>query len=203
MRLPGGHRSEVRMPRIQMTCANCGQTFMARPCEYRNGRRFCSLSCFGTHRRADPVARFWENVAKSPDCWLWMGAVRSGGYGTLTIGARDVAAHRFSWDIHFGPIPPGAMICHHCDNPRCIRPDHLFMGDAASNIADMFQKGRQGPRWIGERHGRAKLNEANVVEIRRLRSEDSVAFRKIADIFGISIGHARKIAHRQEWSHVR
>lgn len=107
------------------------------------------------------VARFWLKVNKNgpvpphrPElgpCWLWTGARDRGGYGQFSG-----RAHRWSWLIHHGYRPGhGLFVCHHCDNPPCVRPDHLFLGTASDNARDMVAKGRQGRRvgvgWMRER----------------------------------------------------
>lgn len=94
------------------------------------------------------IPRFWEKVQKSDGCWVWTGATMKsrGGYGAFNVGEHRVKyAHRFSWEIHNGPIPDRMFICHHCDNPKCVRPDHLFLGDHWDNMADATFKGRMGP----------------------------------------------------------
>lgn len=91
----------------------------------------------------DPVTRFWRRVKKSDGCWEWQGCRANGGYGRFGVLAeRIVYAHRFSYELHYGALPPGAMVCHHCDNPPCVRPDHLFAGDDSANVRDMVSKGR-------------------------------------------------------------
>lgn len=108
---------------------------------YRHG------SLVGIAAHADVVTRFWRHVIKSADsngCWTWDGAKHQPfGYGMFgTTRRKTVGAHRFSYEVHFGPIPEGLQVCHRCDNPPCVRPDHLFLGTQADNIHDMIRKGR-------------------------------------------------------------
>lgn len=81
---------------------------------------------------------FWSRVDKSGDCWLWTGARDGKGYGRL----GNKVASRLSWELSHGPIPRGKLVCHKCDNPPCVRPDHLFLGSPADNFYDMVAKGR-------------------------------------------------------------
>lgn len=89
--------------------------------------------------------KFWRNVLKTDTCWLWT-AGKSHGYGAFYPakgeGDRPIAAHRYSWKLHFGALPKGAHVLHHCDNPPCVRPDHLFTGTQADNMRDKARKGR-------------------------------------------------------------
>lgn len=91
--------------------------------------------------------RFWKMVEKrEPDgCWEWQGNVLSDGYGSIRMpGAQGqpVKAHRYSWELHHGPIPEGVLVLHRCDNQRCVRPDHLFLGSQSDNMQDMHNKRR-------------------------------------------------------------
>lgn len=134
----------------------------------RNGRRECR-TCRSERAYANLPQRFWGKVDTTGECWEWRGAKSRGGYGYM-IRYRDgkprsYLAHRVSWEIAHGPIPAGLLVCHHCDNPGCVRPDHLFVGTDADNSRDMWSKGRGRPP-RGFNHPRATLTWAQVCEIR-------------------------------------
>jgi hypothetical protein len=88
--------------------------------------------------------RFDANVEKRNGCWLWQGSITDMGYGSIFGQGRRRYAHRLMWERTFGPIPVGQCVLHHCDNPRCVNPSHLFLGTKADNTRDMWSKGRQG-----------------------------------------------------------
>lgn len=94
-----------------------------------------------------PLAdRFWPKVRRGApdDCWTWLGARLTKGYGLIGVAGdmRGRLAHRVSWEIHNAPIPDGLLVCHHCDNPSCVNPAHLFLGSHSDNLKDMSRKGR-------------------------------------------------------------
>jgi hypothetical protein len=127
-------------------------------------------------------------------CWLWLDALTSNGYGNMLHGGR---AHRYSWKIHRGPIPPGLCVLHKCDTPTCVNPDHLWLGTHAENMADMGRKRRQNHP-LGEKCGNAKLTEADIRAIRL----DTRSYRVIAkdyDIVKETVGNIKRLEH---WKHV-
>lgn len=119
------------------------------------GNRDClNLAHMALRPIRDPVTRFWMYVkrADGDGCWEWTGQRsregasrrRGAGYGQfMGTWTRIVQAHRYSWELHNGPIPGGMFVCHRCDNPGCVRPDHLFLGTPKDNTDDMVRKGRQ------------------------------------------------------------
>jgi hypothetical protein len=126
--------------RIIRDCEQCGKSFRTYPNWIkRGGGRFCSRSCANEGKKISPEIRFWAKVQKTEGCWIWCGGQDKNGYGIIRAGQR---AHRRSWELHFGPVPKNLWILHHCDNPSCVRPDHLWLGTVTDNNADMIAKGR-------------------------------------------------------------
>ena len=155
-----------------------------------------------------PIAeRFWARVKKGPDCWLWIGRSRHrGGYGMLGRGGRQagmIGAHRVSWELHHGTIPIGLVVCHRCDNPPCVNPDHLFLGTPRDNVHDAISKGRMVyADHAGEKNGHARLTNAAVAEIRRRYAVGDVTQTALAKQFGVPQTHISRIVLRQQWTEV-
>lgn len=123
--------------------------------------------------------RFWLKVEKSDGCWLWMSVRKVAGYGYLAAGRkRRLPAHRLSWELHNGPIPDGLWVLHHCDNPPCVRPDHLFLGTAKQNADDREGKGRHP-------HGMDPDKVALIGKARALRS-DGLTYVAIGERLGVT-----------------
>lgn len=134
------------------------------------------------------------------ECIEWTGYVNYFGYGKLTYQNRQEYAHRAAWIANGGVIPDGMFICHKCDNRRCINPDHLFVGSQKDNMQDMKAKCRRrnvgGAR--GSAHPSAKVNEAQVLEIRA----SNLTPEEIAARFNISKKHVYQILNRLTWKHI-
>lgn len=98
--------------------------------------------------------RFNKYVLKTDSCWIWNGPLMNAGYGILSDGRaqRNLLVHRLAWEWCHGPIPPGLDICHHCDNPRCVNPDHLFLGTQSDNMKDFWQKHPWHKPGAGQQH---------------------------------------------------
>lgn len=143
--------------------------------------------------------RFWGKVNIPKDvegCWIWTGSKLRGGYGGININHKTKQAHRVSYELHYGEIPDGTLVCHKCDNPPCVNPHHLFLGNYKVNAEDKCNKGRMP---TGERIPTNKLTQENVLEIRRMISF-KIPRRKIAKIFGVGSTCITDIATGRTWS---
>jgi hypothetical protein len=148
------------------------------------------------------VRRLWKRVEKTVGengCWLWRGSLRN-GYGQIRLSndAGLAYTHIVSWVIANGPVPDGYYVLHECDTRTCVNPKHLFLGTHLDNMKDMREKGRS---CTGVKHFRAKLVDAQIVEIRNRRSSGELE-RSIADSFSVSASLISMITNRKTWKHV-
>lgn len=154
---------------------------------------------------ARPIAeRFWPKVAiRGPnDCWEWMAAKINRGYGVIGAGGKrggNLLAHRVSFLIEHGYLPPDLDVLHACDNPPCVNPGHLFLGTTTANMADMRAKGRS---CRGTMRSDAKLTEEAVVEIRRLRAQGGVTLRELGAPYGVCEATVHNAISGKRWRHV-
>ena len=176
-----------------------------------------------THRLVAEL--FWRHVDKAPGdaCWLWTASRNPKGYGQFHFRDRSTHSHRVAWELTYGPIPEGMWCLHHCDNPSCVRPDHLFLGTAADNTADMMSKGRHGgevfPAYkiAGDRHwtrrhpenilkgediGTSRLTEQQVLEIRAKYAAGEFSKASLAREYGVVHHTIRSIIARKSWRHI-
>jgi len=100
-------------------------------------------------------------------CWLWLGSTRSNGYGTIKLGGgrgvrpRIIGAHRWSWELHRGPIPDGLQVNHHCDTRLCVNPDHLFLGTQHDNMVDACRKRRMNAPGVAKGYPRMNAEKTH------------------------------------------
>ena len=153
--------------------------------------------------------RFAENVERSDGCWTWKGGKSPRGYGKIEVCGRSLRAHRLAYELFVGPIPTGLMVCHTCDNPSCVRPDHLFAGTGQENTDDKVRKGRQArgeahyartsPEKLarGDRHGLVKLSDAQVREIRDQFTGARGQIIGFARSYGVSRDLIHKVVHNK------
>lgn len=190
---------------IRSLCLTC-----ATPVNQRRDK-FCSHVCYVTFRSEEPDGHFWRLSARTvgDGCWLWQGDINHAGYGRLHIGGRkgrQVLAHRYSYELHYGPLPPGINVCHKCDERypkgdftyrRCVHPDHLFAGTQADNIADAIAKGRLNMK--GEANPQARLS---IESVRAIRDDMNSTLSELAARFGVSKATAWRVRSGHGWRSV-
>lgn len=156
--------------------------------QWRNGSPHVSRPCLHL-----PVEqKFWLYVSKKEGCWEWGGYKDKDGYGKLRVGKTNRSAHRISWELHHGEIPPSLFVLHKCNNPSCVRPDHLYVGDQFDNMRDRTVSGN-APR--GESHPNCKFSSEVVSAVRSAGG----TYRQISRIFGISesqVGNIKRGSQR-------
>lgn len=141
------------------------------------------------------------------NCWLWTAAKNQKGYGYFGVYYQEQKkfkikyAHRVSYEFYVGEIPSKLLVLHKCDVPRCVNPDHLFIGTDLDNAIDKIKKGRAADT-KGEKNGRAILNKEKVLKIRKLYKTGKYSQVKLAEMFGVKKSIIGRILLGQAWSHV-
>lgn len=212
----------------QYTCGHCGAAFERNVRGLHRQRvRFCSRQCADASRVRAIDERVWDHVNKDGPtpphvadlgpCWEWAGDRVRHGYGVIRNGSKGAGrtlAHRVTYAVTFGPIPEGLHVLHKCDNPPCVRPDHLFVGTHADNMADARQKkrfaaGDRSPSRLfperlrrGSRGYWAKLTEEQVAEIKAMYRPYRVSQHTIAKMYGVTRGTIAQIIQGKAWRHV-
>lgn len=147
--------------------------------------------------------RFWAKVKKTDSCWLWTGSTCKNGYGRFRYQGRLNQAHRLSYAWAVGPIPDGLFVCHKCDTPSCVNPNHLFTGTNADNMKDAHSKGRLPLfplDYRGEKCQHSVLTEDQVRRIRQIYAKGNTSQRELGERFEVSKSHIGSIVRRENWS---
>ena len=150
--------------------------------------------------RQSTVKRFWSKVDKSKDCWNWVACKDKDGYGVFNVNPQRKyeKAHRFVYELEIGKILDGKIICHHCDNPSCVNPSHLYLGTYKSNAKDR-QKRNRGRNQNGTKNHMAVLNWEKVRKIRAMWQSGNYTQKAIADYFNVSRGCVTGIIYNVNW----
>lgn len=186
---------------ILRVCLYCQRDFLAKKSAINAGyAKFCSLSCSISYRNKSTKMSseeiFWRNTNKRyGDCWIYSACISSAGYGRICIDRKFIQTHRFSYELHYGPIPKDMFVCHKCDNPPCVNPSHLFLGSCADNNLDKSLKNRD-PK--GMNHWNNKLTESNVLEIKE-SLKDGVSGIKLSHIYCVHPQTIYAIKYNFNW----
>jgi hypothetical protein len=206
---------------INAECITCKKSFIVK--SFNRKRKFCSPKCirYTSDKKFLSSIKgkgFWNNasseeklirmremfnsrVIKKEGCWGWSRYIDSNGYTIVNAGhGNPILGHRVSWMIHNGPIPDGMFICHHCDNPTCTNPNHLFLGTPKDNMVDCIKKNRKNVS-RGEAHYGCKLSDDKVLEIKRLVNL-GYSQSKLANMFGVRPSTIQNIVDGRTWKHV-
>lgn len=172
-----------------------------------NGKveRFCKNSrCINPDHMWSPTKeqKFWSNIyiGNPKECWEWKSLSGTKHYPTTHFDGESWIASRLTYKLTLGDIPDEMCVCHHCDNPPCCNPDHLFLGTSQDNMNDRERKERNIlPHSKGENHGMSKLTEKEVKEIRELYKTKNYTYRFLAELYNVSFSNIRKIIKRWTW----
>jgi hypothetical protein len=142
------------------------------------------------------------NEGNPNECWEWKAGCDKDGYGEFWLKHnKKVSAHRYIWELTFGEIPKGLCVLHHCDNPKCCNPGHLFLGTLKDNMDDKVNKNRQAHN-RGEHAGGVKLTNKKVLEIRKLDSTNNYTQQQLADKFDVSVAQISRIINNKSWEQI-
>jgi hypothetical protein len=165
-------------------------------------------TCCGKYRYIN-ISRFIIRInttlglGPGGDCWEWKAGVDKDGYGRFSVRKNNkqiaTKSHRVAYEMFTGKlIPEGLFVCHKCDNPSCVNPDHLFLGTISDNTRDMFNKNRQNNR-CAEYNGASKLNWEKVRKIRRLWSTNKYTLRELADMHRVTLYNISYVVNNKTW----
>lgn len=185
---------------IAVSCVICDEAFLVDPYRVQTAK-FCSRTCQHEGKRKSLDDKFWVNIDKSGGssaCWPWTAGLNADGYGKIKHDRKSIGSHRAAWILTFGPIQDGMIVCHHCDNPACNNPSHLFLGTPKQNMEDRNRKGRNADI-RGSKNAMSILTEDLVG---RLRLETGT-HQEVATAYGLKMKTVASVRQRRSWKHVR
>lgn len=153
--------------------------------------------------KANKPEDIWKSVNKKGDdgCWEWVGYKNKDGYGRMKVDYKMYHVHRIVYELTYGPIPDGLLICHRCNNRSCCNPNHLYLGTQKDNMEQCVFEGRLKTSF-GEKHGQSKLNEKDVKKIKELYNTKNYSQRCLGKLFNISHSEISRIINNQVWKHI-
>jgi hypothetical protein len=171
-------------------------------CELLRQRTRSSIICRALYigvalPRTTPRGHFERKFRVTPGCWLWTAKLDKRGYGFSKHDGKKLGAHRHSYILYVGPIPEGMFVCHRCDNPTCVNPDHLFLGTREDNIDDMLKKGRH-KNYSTFKKGHGKLTDEQALMIIQSGSRAS----DLAKMLGVDASLISHIRHGRARKHL-
>lgn len=188
-------------------CQICHTPFSTLDRWYIKERKFCSKKCFGIYYKKSKELENLKIIKQRLSdccyegrnkCWIWNSSKSKSGYGKIKFNGKDWRAHRLSYWIHKGKFSLNLRVCHSCDNPSCINPDHLFVGTDQENKDDQIRKNRH-PK--GEKIGQSKLKNGDILIIREM-SKNGISQQAIADKYGVVQTTISGIVRRKTWKHI-
>lgn len=183
---------ECRWPPLIRVCHGCGTEFKSYASR-KQKKYFCNSQCRMSEE--SQAKRFWEQVKIIDDatsCWIWTGLRNTKGYGHFMFNEVHTFAHRIVYGYTFPDFDKSLHVCHHCDNPPCCRPDHLFLGTNDDNVRDKIAKNRQS----------AKITSEKVRDIRKLYATGQYTMKDLGQTFGVGLTQISRIVNRVRWTHV-
>jgi hypothetical protein len=167
-----------------LICGACSKPFHKPASRILDGANYCCLQCAGRGRAENNAAAFWsKSVLNENECRIWQMGLDKNGYGKARFFRKQVRAHRLAWQLANGrEIPEGMLVCHTCDNPSCVAPDHLFLGTGTDNQQDMILKGRKSGQLNGELRlpiGKAIGNYAEVAQRLNVSATTVFEYRRL------------------------
>ena len=185
--------------KVFRTCELCEKVFVARRDGGQRGpNRFCSSHCNDVYLRRQRPARLWDRLDYTAGCWRWTGAVDGQGYGQVLHYNQMIKAHRLAWILTHGDIPDDLWVLHRCHSPACCNPKHLYLGPSDSRLAQTAA----APYLRGEQHGRARLTEAQVREIRVRYLSGGITQTTLAAEYGVAQATIHRIVTWEIWEHI-